>query len=150
MPAQPTSKMASHPLALPPTLSPDALDTLTEMSTILARLRTAIQTSSSNTGIAGATPAGTGATPNPLGASPSALTLKDVPTATDSLKHKLQRARTQIRALPDMSRTVKEQEAEIQELEAKLKLQREVLDRLRESGERFGAEEGGRGEKMEI
>jgi small-conductance mechanosensitive channel len=122
--------MPLHPLALPPTLSPDALDALTEMTIILARLRAAIQTSSS-TGLTGTTPATFAATPS-LAASPNgALSLKDIPTATDNLKHKLQRARTQVKLLPDMDRTVEEQESEIQELEAKLKKQTEVLDTFR-------------------
>ncbi|KXH41798.1 hypothetical protein CNYM01_08679 [Colletotrichum nymphaeae SA-01] len=153
--------MPPHPLELPPTLSPDALDTLTELTGILTRLRTAIQTSGSSSSIGGAlttgaTPAGTGATPNPLGfaaggaASPNApLSLKDVPAQTDALKHKLQRARTQMRTLPDMERTVDEQEEEIKELEERIRMQREVLDRLREAGVKFGHEEGGRGDKME-
>ncbi|OHE91271.1 hypothetical protein CORC01_13429 [Colletotrichum orchidophilum] len=150
--------MPPHPLELPPTLSPDALDTLTELTGILTRLRTAIQTSGSVGGITtGATPAGTGpgATPNPLGlgggaASPNApLSLKDVPAQTDTLKHKLQRARTQMRTLPDMDRTVDEQEEEIKELEERIRMQREVLDRLRDAGVKFGHEEGGRGDKME-
>ncbi|EXF73109.1 hypothetical protein CFIO01_07509 [Colletotrichum fioriniae PJ7] len=155
--------MPPHPLELPPTLSPDALDTLTELTGILTRLRTAIQTSGSSSSsiggglTTGATPAGTGpgATPNPLGgaasaASPNApLSLKDVPAQTDALKHKLQRARTQMRTLPDMERTVDEQEEEIKELEERIRMQREVLDRLREAGVKFGHEEGGRGDKME-
>ncbi|TDZ34941.1 hypothetical protein C8035_v010161 [Colletotrichum spinosum] len=144
--------MPPHPLELPPTLSPDALDTLTELTGILTRLRAAIQTSGSSGGITGATPAamGPGATPNPSGASPNApLSLKDVPAHTDALKHKLQRARVQMRTLPDMERTTAEQEEEIRELEERIKLQREVLDRLREAGVKFGHEDGGGGDKME-
>ncbi|KAF9872785.1 hypothetical protein CkaCkLH20_09648 [Colletotrichum karsti] len=144
--------MPPHPLELPSTLSPDALDTLTELTGILTRLRTAIQTSGTTGGITGSTPAGTGpgATPNPLGASPNApLSLKDVPPQTDALKHKLQRARVQMRALPDMDRSTAEQEEEIRELEERIAMQREVLDRLREAGVRFGHEEGGKGDKME-
>ncbi|KAK6206732.1 hypothetical protein QIS74_13220 [Colletotrichum tabaci] len=145
--------MPPHPLELPSTLSPDALDTLTELTGILTRLRAAIQTSGSVGGITGATPAGTGAgaTPNPLGgASPNApLSLKDVPAQTDALKHKLQRARTQMRQLPDMDRSISEQEEEISQLEERIRMQREVLDRLRELGVQFGHEEGGTGDKME-
>ncbi|OLN96143.1 hypothetical protein CCHL11_03347 [Colletotrichum chlorophyti] len=143
--------MPPHPLELPSTLSPDALDTLTELTNILTRLRTAIQTSSSAGGIAGATPAatGSGATPNPLGASPNTpLSLKDVPAQTDALKHKLQRARTQMRTLPDMDRSIAEQKEEMKELEERIKMQREVLDSLRLAGVKFGNEEGG-GDKME-
>ncbi|KAK2049662.1 hypothetical protein LZ31DRAFT_549228 [Colletotrichum somersetense] len=144
--------MPPHPLELPSTLSPDALDTLTELTGILTRLRTAIQNSGSVGGITGATPAGTGpgATPNPLGASPNApLSLKDVPAQTDALKHKLQRARTQMHQLPDIDRSIDEQEEEIRQLEERIKMQREVLDRLRDAGVKFGHEEGGTGDKME-
>ncbi|KAF6813976.1 hypothetical protein CMUS01_12733 [Colletotrichum musicola] len=144
--------MPPHPLELPATLSPDALDTLTELTGILTRLRTAIQASGSAGGITGATPnpSGPGATPNPSGASPGPpLSLKDVPAQTDALKHKLQRARVQMRSLPDMNRTTAEQEEEIRELEERIRLQREVLDKLREAGVRFGHEEGGRGDNME-
>ncbi|KAF6814763.1 hypothetical protein CPLU01_14316 [Colletotrichum plurivorum] len=144
--------MPPHPLELPATLSPDALDTLTELTGILTRLRAAIQASGSAGGITGATPnpSGPGATPNPSGASLGApLSLKDVPAQTDALKHKLQRARVQMRSLPDMDRTTAEQEEEIRELEERIRLQREVLDKLREAGVRFGHEEGGRGDKME-
>ncbi|KAF3805631.1 hypothetical protein GCG54_00005670 [Colletotrichum gloeosporioides] len=144
--------MPPHPLELPSTLSPDALDTLTELTGILTRLRTAIQTSGAAGGITGATPAasGPGATPNTLGASPNTpLSLKDVPAQTDALKHKLQRARVQMRALPDMERTTAEQEDEIKELEERITMQREVLDRLREAGVKFGHDEGGGGDKME-
>ncbi|CAI0655877.1 unnamed protein product, partial [Colletotrichum noveboracense] len=77
------------------------------------------------------------------------LSLKDVPAQTDALKHKLQRARVQMRALPDMERTTAEQEDEIKELEERIKMQREVLDRLREAGVKFGHDEGGGGDKME-
>lgn len=150
--------MAPHPLALPQTLSPDALDTLTEMAAIVSRLRTAIHASSSAGGLPGSTPAAattTGATPTVTGSggggagSPSsvgggrvALALKDVPTATDTLKHKLQRARLQVKALPDMGRAVADQEAEIRELEARIARQREVLDTLRAAGADFVAGDG--------
>ena len=65
------------------------------------------------------------------------LTLKDVPTATDALKHKLQRARTQIRELPDMDRTIAQQEEEMAELEGRIARQRDMLRALREVGVRF-------------
>ncbi|EEY17514.1 predicted protein [Verticillium alfalfae VaMs.102] len=140
-----------HPLALPPTLSPDALDTLTELTTILTRLRAAVHASNPSAnagGITGATPLPTGATPNPLGASPggtNAMTLRELSTQTDALKHKLQRARTQLKSLPDMERDIEEQEDEVRQVEEKIRVQREVLERLRERGVQFGKD----GEKME-
>ncbi|PNH43089.1 hypothetical protein VD0004_g4347 [Verticillium dahliae] len=140
-----------HPLALPPTLSPDALDTLTELTTILTRLRAAVHASNPSAnagGITGATPLPTGATPNPLGASPggtNAMTLRDLSTQTDALKHKLQRARTQLKSLPDMERDIEEQEDEVRQVEERIRVQREMLERLRERGVQFGKD----GEKME-
>ncbi|KAM0284144.1 hypothetical protein ACHAQH_002133 [Verticillium albo-atrum] len=142
---------APHPLALPPTLSPDALDTLTELTTILTRLRAAVHASNPSAnagGITGATPLPTGATPNPLGASPggtNTMTLREVSTQTDALKHKLQRARTQLKSLPDMERDIEEQEDEIRQVEERIRVQREMLERLRERGVQFGKD----GEKME-
>jgi len=163
--------------SLPDSLSPDSIDTLTELASILSRLRPQPDLPNSNNNNdnnggpgaigTGATPAPqagavTGTTPLPssiaaggtsaagagtgAGATSSlALALKDVPTATDGLKHKLQRARAQIRELPDMNRTVAEQEAEAEELERRIATQREVLRGLREVGMKFASEEEGAG-----
>lgn len=127
-------------LALPPTLSPDSLDALSELAIVLAKVRTSIQSSA---GLAtGATPSSTAAAI--AGGQP--LSFKDVPGATDALKHKLQHARAEVRALPDMDRTAAEQRREIVELEARIVTQRALLDRLRNDGLRFGKD----GDKMEM
>ncbi|CAK7222287.1 hypothetical protein SBRCBS47491_004814 [Sporothrix bragantina] len=153
----------AHPLALPKTFSPDALDTTAELASILARLRPP-QPSNGQAGAAGgangasgangavgaggaAVGAGEGET---LGASMGgmaaaaaaagpAISLRDLPTATDGLKHKLQHARVQIKTLPDMSRTVAAQEAEMRQLEARIEAQKTMLARLRADGARFAA-----------
>ncbi|KAI1339750.1 RNA polymerase II transcription mediator complex subunit 9-domain-containing protein [Xylariaceae sp. FL0016] len=138
-------------------LDPDTLDVLTDLSGLLKRLRAPPSTTFGGTN-ATSTAANTstthppppGATPNPTPATPSAqsgakrpeLSLKDVPAASDGLKHRFQRARTQILALPDLDRGLGEQEAEIQELERKIERQRVVLMQLREVGARFAAGEG--------
>lgn len=127
----------AHPLSLPPTLSPDSLDALSELSIILAKVRVNIQTSSGIT---------TGATPNPAALSGQQISFKDVPGATDSLKHKLQHAKRQVGELPDMNRTVEQQHREIAELEARIKTQRALLTRLREDGVSFGKD----ADKMDI
>lgn len=119
-----------HPLALPAAFSPDTLDALTELSIVLAKVRAGIQ---SSTGIT------TGATPGGPSSSGQTLSFKDVPGATDGLKHKLQRARTQVRALPDMERTIAEQEEEIEDLERRIRDQRALLQRLRDGA---GVKEG--------
>lgn len=175
-----SSSQNGNPLALPPTLSPDALDTLTELTTILTRLRASLQSQNSSSssvsgqasqaglggagGVTGSTPLpSSGATPNVTGsgslggaaASPSAsaaggggggpASLREVSAQTDALKHKLQRARVQVKALPDMGRGLEEQEEEMRELEERIRVQRSVLEGLKEKGARFGSE----GEKME-
>jgi len=58
-----------------------------------------------------------------------------LPTATDGLKHKLQKARSQVRELPDIQRSVKDQDEEIARLEEKIQRQKEVLEELRAVGE---------------
>ena len=122
-----------HPLALPPAFSPDTLDALTELSIVLAKVRAGIQ---SSTGIT------TGATPGGPSSNGQTLSFKEVPGATDGLKHKLQRARAQVRVLPDMGRTIQEQTEEMRDLEKKIEMQRALLQRLRdEAGTKGGKDE---------
>ena len=124
-----------HPLALPTSLSPDHLDTLSVLSFVLAKVRAGIQSSN---GIA----TGSGASPGGVSTQGQQLSFKDVPGATDALKHKLQHARAQVRALPDMHRSIEEQNCEIKELEARIERQRALLERLREGDLRFNADDG--------
>jgi hypothetical protein len=56
------------------------------------------------------------------------------------MKRKLQKARAAAKELPDMERTVKEQEEEIRELEDRIRMQREVLEGLKSEGVRVGTE----------
>lgn len=127
----------THALALPSTLSPDTLDVLSHLSTILSEVRTTLQTS-------------TGIDPSSIEpnkpAAQQGLSFKDVARASDGVKHKLQRAREQVRQLPDMKRGVEEQEAEIEMLEGRIERQRKLLARLREGA--FGKDID-EGEKME-
>lgn len=120
-----SSSSGPHPLALPTTFSPDTLDALTELSIVLTNVRAGLQ---SSTGIT------TGTTPGANGQQQQHLSFKDVPGATDSLKHKLQRARTQVCALPDMERTIEGQTDEIKDLETRISAQRALLARLRDGG----------------
>jgi len=143
--------MSKH---LPPGLSADSIDTLTELATIVAKLRAA--QAASNTSInpaaallgplGGATPAPapgavTGTTPLPSGAvntsSTTVLSVKELPAATDNLKHKLQRARAAIRTLQDVSRGLEQQREEIEELEARRLRQLAMLDLIRGAGLQF-------------
>ncbi len=158
------------PSQLPDKLSPDSVDTLTELATILVQLRPTIQGSSSIStpalglaglptlaGTGGTPAAGTGstpapgpgaatgitpqptATPNATSAANGALGFKELPAATDNLKHKLQRARMAIRSLPDISRSIEQQEAEIDELEALKKKQLAQLEALKTIGLEFNS-----------
>jgi hypothetical protein len=175
--------MATH---LPPGLSPDAVDALTELTSILTRLRAAQKqhqqsttssttTTSSGPGGGGAgttsTPAPlgvTGTTPLPItstpgglnnphasssggggsttangqGGQPPLLSAKDVPFATDNLKHKLQRARQAMRALEDVRRGIAQQEAELKGLGERRRGQAGRLARTQEDGLQFVRSEG--------
>ncbi|CAK7241335.1 MAG: hypothetical protein STHCBS139747_002796 [Sporothrix thermara] len=168
----------AHPLALPKTFSPDALDTTAELASILARLRPP-QPSNAQPGAAGgangasaANGAGgaaagggggihegetLGTSMGGMAAAAAAagppISLRDLPTATDGLKHKLQHARAQIKTLPDMGRTVAAQEAEMRQLEARIEAQKAMLARLRADGARFaaaGEQEQRDADKMEL
>ncbi|KAH8668419.1 RNA polymerase II transcription mediator complex subunit 9-domain-containing protein [Xylariales sp. PMI_506] len=159
----------SQPLTLPEGLSPDALDSLTELSSILSRLRTPTSLNAPST--TGATPAaaptpsqhhsqlggqasqsqsqglsGAASTSTPAIAGGGVLggdiSLRDFPAATDALKLKMQSARRAVLALPDMDKTTADQEAEVAELEARIERQRQVLAMLREKGARFAAAKG--------
>lgn len=167
----------AHPLALPKTFSPDALDTTAELAAILARLRPPQPAGGgaqngaaggANGGAAGTAAGGVGGggmnDNDTLGASLGGaaaaaaaagppISLRDLPTATDSLKHKLQHARVQIKALPDVNRTVAAQEAEVRQLEARVEAQKAMLARLRADGARFaaaGEQEQRDADKMEL
>jgi hypothetical protein len=75
------------------------------------------------------------------------LTLKEVPAATDALRHRFQRARNIIKTtLPDLERDIPAQEVEIAALEARIARQRETLAKLREVGARLGVSLPGDGE----
>lgn len=140
--ADATTKTASRPTLalLPPSFSPDSLDVLTSLAHDLARVRAGLllQAAASD--------------PNPSSQSQQQpgpaqpLAIKDVPGATDAIKHKLQRARAVVKGLPDMGRGLDEQEREVRELEERIQRQRGVLLGLRERGERRGDRE----EKMEM
>lgn len=149
-----------HPLALPPAFSPDTLDVLTELYNVLQKVhetaRESLQNQEQDPSAAAAAPKLPTSTSTPsasavatVGGDGKRLTFKDVPNATDGIKHKLQRAREQVRGLPDMSRTVAEQDAEMRELEARIEKQRALLERLREEGLAFGKNDAPTGDRME-
>ncbi|KAK3317840.1 RNA polymerase II transcription mediator complex subunit 9-domain-containing protein [Cercophora scortea] len=132
--------MASH---LPDGLSPDAVDTLTELTSIIIKLR-ASQQPPSLTNLPNPPTAASANNHHPNSAPGSSgiggqlLSVKELPGATDNLKHKLQRARAAVKTLPDVGRTIAQQEAEIAELEARRRKQVEMLRGLKEEGLQFG------------
>lgn len=125
---------AQNPLALPSALSPDHLEALSELSVVLAKVRAGLQSSAGLASDRASGPA--------EGAAINQLSFKDVPGATDSLKHTLQHARAQVCALPDTARAIEDQMQEIRELEARIGHQRALLEKLREEGLRFGKDKG--------
>ncbi|KAI0506498.1 RNA polymerase II transcription mediator complex subunit 9-domain-containing protein [Xylaria bambusicola] len=149
-----TTQPPTNPLPLPEALNPDALDVLSELANLLTRLRALPTSTTAPSTTSGATPAAptSHATPTPTAllssqasarkaggsSSSSELTLKEIPVATDALKHRFQRARNLIRTtLPDLDRGIAEQEVEIKALEARIARQRDTLAKLREVGERL-------------
>ncbi|RDL32524.1 Uncharacterized protein BP5553_08980 [Venustampulla echinocandica] len=122
------SQSTPQPPSITDKLSPDSIDTLPVLSALLSRLQPSSTTSTST---AGSPPA---ASPSQVASGTGALTIKDIPIASDEIKHKLQKARAQVKELPDIDRSISEQELEIRELEEKIAKQREVLESLRDVG----------------
>lgn len=71
------------------------------------------------------------------------LDIKDLPTATSSVKIRIQKARGVVEGLPDVHRSVEEQENEIEELEDRVARLRSVIS---DFGSRAGKNQAGRAE----
>lgn len=65
------------------------------------------------------------------------------------MKHKIQKARAQVTQLPDMQRTIGEQEDEIKELEERIRNQRSVLENLKDVGLKAKTEKVEGGDAMQ-
>lgn len=172
MPSQPPP--SGQPLALPEGFSPDHLDLLTELYSLLSHLRTpstlpgttttgatpAASTSAHGPGATGNAPtpaaggaggahgggaagaggpsaSGAGASSSNAAAAGDEISLHKFPASTDHLRAKLQEARAAVLAMPDMGRTIAEQQVAAAALETRIARQREVLNSLREAGTRF-------------
>ncbi|KAF3763079.1 hypothetical protein M406DRAFT_261512 [Cryphonectria parasitica EP155] len=131
VPQQQIADGEGQPYTLPAGLSPDSIDIPSELATILSRIHYVSQPAPETTDPSNPRPRDQDEGVRP----------KDLPTATDSLKHKIQRARAAVHTLPDIKRTIPEQEAEIAELKAHIEKQRAALGRLKEYGLQFAAEE---------
>ncbi|KAM3083340.1 hypothetical protein ACMFMG_003993 [Clarireedia jacksonii] len=109
-PSRSTNAQPPSMMVLPDGLTADSIDTIPVLCETLSRL----QNFSSN---------------NPPAASPP-----DIFTATDGIKHKLQKARAGVKELPDMHRSIEEQQEEMKEYEEKIKQQKQVLQLLMNAG----------------
>jgi hypothetical protein len=96
MPSLTSPTTTRHP-DIPPFPSPQTFDILPEIYALISRLHLP-----SNT---------------PTDPSSSSLSPKDLPAAAVPIKLKIQKARAAVQALPDVGRTVEEQEREIRALE---------------------------------
>src|SRR5438045_3563489 len=95
---------------LPEGLSSDCLDTIPVLTAILSRLQPP-QNANASTSTAGSPPIS--ATPKQvkdLENSMEPLTVNQIPIAADGIKSRLQKARAQVKQLPDMDRTLAEQD----------------------------------------
>lgn len=139
---------------LPDALSASNLDTIPVLTSILSRAQPPTGNTSSTPLLqTGATPSGSASfTSQPASSHVSQsqlrpdatgqLSIKEVPSATDGLKYRLQRARIEATKLPGIIMSIAEQEAEIRMWEEKIGKQREQLENLRKLGEKMVAGAG--------
>ncbi|ESZ96693.1 hypothetical protein SBOR_2952 [Sclerotinia borealis F-4128] len=137
-PSQTTSSQTPSTMILPEGLTADSIDTIPVLCEILSRLQNFSPSNSSATSPPGATPSFNANSTGPLN-------IKDIYTATDGIKHKLQKARASVKGLPDMHRSIEDQEEELRECEEKIRQQREVLNLLMKVGLNMKKEREGRG-----
>ncbi|KAI9844912.1 MAG: hypothetical protein M1837_005198 [Sclerophora amabilis] len=116
----PTTKTSHTHHDLP---APSTFDILPPLHTLLSRL---LPNSPNNT--AGNTQTGTGSSRDLTG---PPLEPHQLTTEATALKIRVQKARAAVEALPDVNRTVEEQEAEIRELEGKVEGLRTLLRGLK-------------------
>ncbi|MCJ1432514.1 hypothetical protein MMC27_001871 [Xylographa pallens] len=103
----------AHPTTLPPA---DTFDFIPPLHALLSRLLV------NHTDITGN----------------NTLSPKDLATEAAAIKIKIQKARAAVQALPDVGRSVAEQQGEIGELEERIQEQRRVLWDVAEAGRKNG------------
>lgn len=130
-----TSQQNSYPATLP---SPSTFDILPPLHALLARLLLP----PSQTTFSPSTITSSPALAHPANTTP--LTPKDLATAASPVKIKIQKARAVVRGLPDIERSIEEQECEIAELESEVQRAREVIRGMREAA-RKALDEGQKG-----
>ncbi|MCJ1385183.1 hypothetical protein MMC17_008304 [Xylographa soralifera] len=107
---------STSPRANPTTLPPaDTFDFIPPLHTLLSRLL-----------VSQAESAGTTLSP------------KDLATEAAAIKIKIQKARAAVQVLPDVDRSVAEQQGEIEELEERIREQKRVLREVADAGRKSG------------
>ncbi|SMR60415.1 unnamed protein product [Zymoseptoria tritici ST99CH_1E4] len=117
---------ASPLLALPPPGTFDILPTLHELLSRVALQQTDPNLQTANSNLSDSVPEGT----SYIGLSP--LAPKDLPTAVLEVKAKIRAALRAVEGLPDVERSLEEQDEEIAELEERIRRQRIVLSGLQD------------------
>ena len=106
----------TSPPEIPPFPSPQTFDILPEIDALVSRLHLPTST-----------------TTDPITSQPiNSLSLKDLPTTIVPIKLKIQKARAAVQALPDVGRTVEEQQREIRALEKRNESLRKRVQELAE------------------
>ncbi len=122
----------------PPTLPhPSTFDILPPLHALLSRLLVPPSQTSTQTTFSPPVTSSP-ALANPTNNSP--LSPKDLATAASAVKIKIQKARMAVRGLPDVERTIEEQELEISELENEVKRVNKLLVGMKEAARRALAE----------
>lgn len=127
------SPVTSRPSTLPP---PSTFDILPPLYALLSRLLLPQQSTQTSSTPATSSPALSNTTDG------SPLSPKDLTTAASAVKVKIQKAQVAVKALPEVERTIEEQEVEIRELELEADRLGRVLSKLAE-----GAREAVRSEE---
>lgn len=118
-----TSQQTSYPSTLP---SPSTFDILPPLHALLARLLLSPSQITFSPSITSSPALAHSANTTPL-------TPKDLATAASPVKIKIQKARAVVGGLPDIERSIEEQEREIAELESEVQRAREVIRGMREA-----------------
>jgi hypothetical protein len=129
------TSQTSKPTTLPP---PSTFDILPPLHALLSRLLLPASQPSTQTPFSPPITSSPALT-NPTNTTP--LAPKDLATASSIVKIKIQKARVAIRGLPDMERTIEEQELEIWELEKEVERVNGILVGIREAARRALTEE---------
>jgi hypothetical protein len=136
-PATPAPPLINEPGQLPP---PHIFDIVPPLHALLQRLLvpsphggTGTQNTATQTSPTNAAAMGTALDDIAILHSSEPLEVQHLDAATDAIRIRVQKARAAVKALPDIERSVEEQEEEINELVVRIKKMREMLSGLRTS-----------------